>query len=71
MTITLPTPTPANNGDTLTIKRINAYNGTGDTLEIVSAAQIEGTSAALRLNISYQGYTLQAFNNQWFIIQRF
>ena len=70
-TITLPMPSASQDGETITIKRTNAYNGVGDTLQIMSTAQIEGSLSPLFLNVSYQGYTLQAFNSQWFIIQRF
>ncbi len=37
LTINLPTPTTADNGKTLTIKRVNTYQGTGDTLTIFSS----------------------------------
>jgi len=71
LTITLPTPTLLQNGETITIKRINAYDGIGDTLEVVSAAMIEASISPLLMNVGYQGYTLQAFGGNWFIIQRF
>ena len=71
LTITLPAPTFAQNGETITIKRINAYVGLGDTLQVVSAATIEASSNPLLMNVGYQGYTLQAFRGNWFIIQRF
>ena len=70
-TITLPTPSTADNGITLTVKRANMYQATGDTLQIISPVNIDGTSTILNLNVSYQGYTLQAFNGAWYITQRF
>ena len=71
LTINLPTPAATDNGKTITIKRINAYAGTGDTLQLSSAVNIEGSTDPVRLNVSYQGYTLQAFMGEWHIIQRF
>ena len=71
VTITLPTPSSDDNGKKLTVKRGNAYTGPTDTLAIVpSTGTIDG-AANLRLNVGYQGYTLQAFAGNWYIIQRF
>lgn len=70
-TITLPTPTTNENGITLSIKRTNTYQNTGDTLQISSPVNIDGGATTLNLNVSFQGYTLQAFNGVWYITQRF
>lgn len=71
VTITLPTPAGTDNGKKLTIKRGNAYTGPTDTLAVVpSSGTIDGATT-LRLNVGYQGYTLQAFGGNWIIIQRF
>ena len=70
-TITLPTPSAAQNGMRLSIKRANTYQSTGDTLQISSPVNIDGGSSTLNLNVSFQGYTLQAFNGMWYITQRF
>ena len=71
VTITLPTISGTDNGKKLTIKRGNVYAGTSDTLAIVpSSGTIDG-AANLQLNLSYQGYTLQAFAGNWYITQRF
>ena len=32
---------------------------------------IDGGATTLNLNVSFQGYTLQAFNGEWYITQRF
>ena len=71
VTITLPTLSGADNGKKLIIKRGNAFLGTNDTLEIVPASGTIDGAARLRLNLGYQGYTLQALDNQWYITQRF
>ena len=79
VTITLPTPAPEDVGKTLTVKRGNVYtinNTTGNPqnpLTVVSAggSTIDGTTT-LNLNLSYQGFTLQALSSgNWSIIQRF
>ena len=71
ITITLPTPSVAENGISLSIKRANTYQSTGDTLQISSPVNIDGGATTLNLNVSFQGYTLQAFNGEWYITQRF
>ena len=71
VTITLPTPTLADNGVSLTVKRASAYTGPADTLTVTSAAQFDQSTNNLNLNVSYQGYTLQAFGGAWYITQRF
>ena len=71
VTITLPTPSLADNGTSLTVKRANAYTGPGDTLTVTSTAQFDQSTNNLNLNVSYQGYTLQAFGGAWYITQRF
>ena len=71
VTITLPTPTVAQNGTSLTIKRASAYTGAGNTLTLTSGASIDQSTNNLNLNVSYQGYTLQAFGGAWYITERF
>lgn len=71
VTITLPTPTLADNGISLTVKRASTYTGPSDTLTVTSAAQFDQSTNNLNLNVSFQGYTLQAFAGQWYITQRF
>ena len=71
VTITLPTPSLADNGTSLTVKRASAYTGPGDTLTVTSTAQFDQSTNNLNLNVSYQGYTLQAFGGAWYITQRF
>ena len=71
ITITLPTPSVAENGISLSIKRANTYQSIGDTLQISSPVNIDGGATTLNLNVSFQGYTLQAFNGEWYITQRF
>lgn len=71
VTINLPTPTPQDNGISLTVKRANSYAGTGDTLAVASTAQFDESTNNLNLNVSYQGYTVQAYNGNWYITQRF
>ena len=71
VTITLPTPTLADNGITLTVKRASVYTGPTDTLTVTSAAQFDQSTNNLNLNVSYQGYTVQAFGGAWYITQRF
>ena len=71
ITITLPTPSVAENGISLSIKRANTYQSTGDTLQISSPVNIDGGATTLNLNVSFQGYTLQAFNGAWYITHRF
>ena len=70
VTITLPDPN-GDDGRKVTVKRADTYT-TGNTLTVVSAASslIDGASA-YNLNLSYQGYTFEAFGNEWHIIQRF
>lgn len=70
VTITLPTPTAAQNGTSLTVKRANAYT-ISNTLAIASAALFDESTNKLNLNVSYQGYTLKAFGGAWYITQRF
>ena len=76
-TITLPSLASEDVGKIVTIKRGNAYtitpSGTPENpLEVIpSGGTIDGTSS-LKLNLSYQGYTLQALaSGNWTIIQRF
>ena len=71
VTINLPTPTAQDNGISLTVKRANSYAGTGDTLAVASTAQFDESTNNLNLNVSYQGYTVQAYNGNWYITQRF
>ena len=71
VTINLPTPTTQDNGISLTVKRANSYAGTGDTLAVASTAQFDESTNNHNLNVSYQGYTIQAYNGNWFITQRF
>lgn len=73
ITITLPDLTTIPNGKKFTIKRTNEYLGEGDTLTIkpFNTNSIDKNTKAYYLNVSYQGYTLQAFGNDWHIIQRF
>lgn len=71
VTITLPTLSGADNGKKLIIKRGNAFLGPDDTLEIVPASGTIDGATRLRLNLGYQGYTLQALDSQWYITQRF
>ena len=71
VTINLPTPTTQDNGISLTVKRANSYAGSGDTLAVASTAQFDESTNNLNLNVSYQGYTIQAYNGNWFITQRF
>ena len=68
--ITLPDPT-GDDGRKVTVKRADQYTS-GNTLSIQSTASktIDG-STSLNLNMSYQGYTFEAFGNEWHIIQRF
>ena len=70
-TINLPAITAADNGKKLTIKRANAYAGTGDTLAVAAAANMDDNGGNYNLNVSYQGYTFQAFNSAWHIVARF
>ena len=69
--ITIALPKVLENGMRLSIKRANTYQSTGDTLQISSPVNIDGGSSTLNLNVSFQGYTLQAFNGMWYITQRF
>ena len=71
VTINLPTPTAQDNGISLTVKRANSYAGSGDTLAVASTAQFDESTNNLNLNVSYQGYTVQAYNGNWYITQRF
>ena len=71
VTITLPTPTLADDGISLTVKRASTYTGPTDTLTVTSAAQFDQSTNNLNLNVSYQGYTLQAYGGAWYITQRF
>ena len=68
--ITIPTPTPAQNGTSLTVKRANEYTGS-NTLSLASAASFDQSTNNLNLNLSYQGYTLKAYEGAWYITQRF
>jgi hypothetical protein len=68
--ITLPTPTTAQNGTSLTVKRANTYTGS-NTLAITSTASFDQSNDDLNLNVSYQGYTLKAYEGSWYITQRF
>jgi len=70
VTITLPDPSEKE-GRRVTVKRADDYTP-GNTLAIVSAAgaTIDNVTSQ-NLNMSYQGYTYEAFGGQWHIIQRF
>ena len=68
--IILPTPTSAENGIRITVKRADAYLQNGPTLQVNSTASMDGTNS-LNLNLSYQGYTFQAMAGNWHIIERF
>jgi hypothetical protein len=78
ITITLPTIEDTDTGKTLTIKRGNVYSIDSNSgaplnpleLSANGGATIDGATS-LKLNLSYQGYTLQAFAGNWIIIQRF
>ena len=77
VTVTLPPLQTSDTGKKLTIKRGNAYTIDADglpvnPLEIVASGggTIDGSNS-LKLNLSYQGYTLQASVGNWVIIQRF
>lgn len=72
--VTLPDAEKAPIGKTFTVKRANAYIGNNDTLKIVTNNNDpidDNSTTAFYLNVSYQGYTLKAFNNEWHIVQRF
>jgi len=70
VTITLPDPSEKE-GRRVTVKRADDYTP-GNTLAIVSAAGATIDNATSQnLNMSYQGYTYEAFGGQWHIIQRF
>lgn len=71
VTITLPTPSLADDGTSLTVKRASTYTGAGDSLTLTSAATFDQSTNNLNLNVSYQGYTFQAFGGAWYITQRF
>jgi len=77
VTISLPAIEASDTGKIMTIKRGNEYtiNSSGapvNPLQLVTSggSTIDGTSS-LKLNLSYQGYTLQALAGNWVIIQRF
>lgn len=70
--ITLPLISNAHNGVKITIKRANEYQGNGDTLSILTnSANVDDSSTAIHLNVSYQGYTFQAMAGEWHIVQRY
>jgi hypothetical protein len=70
VTITLPDPT-GKDGRRVTVKRADAYT-TGNILTVRSAAGATLDKAiSNNLNMSYQGYTYEAFGGEWHIIQRF
>ena len=71
-TLKLPQANSVISGKKITIKRANQYDTSiSNTLKVESDSSIDDQTEGYNLNVSYQGYTLQAHGNSWYIIQRF
>ena len=70
VTITLPDPS-AKDGKRVTVKRADDATVTANTLTVTTTVgNIDGVST-VSLNMGFQGFTFQAYNSAWHIVNRF
>ena len=70
VTITLPDPT-GKEGRRVTIKRADNYIPSNTLKIVIAGGATIDKAASQNLNMSYQGYTFEAFGGEWHVVQRF